>query len=136
MLEQQSQLNNPYYNQSKFSSSTGLMTSGSRNDMVKIEDKSLAGAILNALGDPQKLRILKAILRKPMIIYEILDECKISNTSGYRKVNSLIEGGLLAKNDLILTRDGRKVVRYKSLFENFEIDIDKDKVIVRAQLAS
>jgi hypothetical protein len=136
MLTQQTHLNNLSDNQFKSDSSASLITTGSRNDMMTIEDKSLAGSILNALGDTQKLGILKTILEKPMIISEILNECRISNTSGYRKVNSLIQCGLLVKNDFITTRDGRKVVRYKSLFENFEIDIKKDQVIVKAQLKS
>jgi predicted transcriptional regulator len=104
--------------------------------MVIIEDKSLTGIILNAFGDPKKLSILKTILGKPMIISEILNKCKISSTSGYRKINSLIQCGLLVKNDLIMTRDNKKVIRYKSLFENFEVHIEKGKVTVKAQFTS
>ena len=127
----------PNNNQSK-SASPSLITIGSssRNDMVTIKDMSLTGTILNAFGDPQKFSILKTILGKPMIISEILNKCKISSTSGYRKINSLIQCGLLVRNDLIMTRDNKKVIRYKSLFENLDVHIEKGKVIVKAQFTA
>ncbi|HEV2193872.1 MAG TPA: hypothetical protein VGR54_09680 [Nitrosopumilaceae archaeon] len=138
MLEQQTQPNNQYDNQSKstFPADLMIIESNSKNNMVTIEDNSLTETILNALGDPQKFSILKTILEKPMIISEVLDKCKISNTSGYRKVNSLVQCGLLVKNGFIMTQDGKKIVRYKSLFENFEIDIKKNQVKVKAQFTS
>jgi len=136
-LAHQTKLHNPNNSQSK-SVSPRLITidPSSRNYMVTIKDRSLSEIILNASGDSQKLSILKTILGKPMTIYEILNKCKISSTSGYRKINSLIQGGLLVKNDLVITRDSKKVIRYKSLFDNFDIHIEKGKVTVKAQFTS
>jgi len=139
MSEQQiqpnKQNNNPKF-KPVFSADLMNMESNSTNDMITIENNSLTNIILNVIGDPQKLSILKTMVKNPMTISEVLDKCSISNTSGYRKCNSLIQSGLLVKNDFIVTSDGRKIIRYKSLFENFQIDIQQNNVKVKAQFAS
>jgi predicted transcriptional regulator len=100
-----------------------------------IEDRSLAKLILGTFGDNDKKNILNTVIDEPRIISEILEISKIPQTSGYRKVNSLIDSGLLIKQGSIITPDGRKVNKYKSIFENVRIKIKKNKIIVQVQLA-
>jgi hypothetical protein len=63
----------------------------------------------------------------------MLEKLQIPQTSGYRKVNSLIEDGLLIKDGHMISASGRKTDKYKSLFDNVEIDIKNNKVIVNVQ---
>src|SRR5947209_4395575 len=58
---------------------------------VAIEDPSLAKLILESFGDEDKKNILNAVLDESRIISEILEIANIPQTSGYRKVNSLID---------------------------------------------
>ncbi len=102
---------------------------------IAIEDPSLAKLILESFGDEDKKNILNTVLDEPRIISEILETAKIPQTSGYRKVNSLIDNGLLIVQGYITTNDGKKVNRYKSIFENITISIEKNKVVVKVQLA-
>ncbi|HEV2193352.1 MAG TPA: transcriptional regulator [Nitrosopumilaceae archaeon] len=101
---------------------------------VAIEDPSLAKQILEAFGDEDKKNILNTVLDEPRIISEILEIAQIPQTSGYRKVNSLIDNGLLIVQGHITTHDGKKVNKYKSIFNNVTINIEKNKVIVKALL--
>ncbi|HWY36676.1 MAG TPA: transcriptional regulator [Nitrosopumilaceae archaeon] len=102
---------------------------------VAIEDPSLAKLILESFGDEDKKNILNVVLGESRIISEILEIAKIPQTSGYRKVNALIDNGLLAVNGYVTTHDGKKVSKYKSIFENVTINIEKNKVIVKVLLA-
>jgi hypothetical protein len=102
---------------------------------VAIEDAYLAKLILGSFGDEDKKNILNSVLDEPRIISDILEIAKIPQTSGYRKVNYLIDNGLLIVQGHITTHDGKKVSKYKSIFENVTINIEKNKVVVKVLLA-
>jgi hypothetical protein len=104
-------------------------------DWITIEDPSLAKLILELFGDQDKKNIINTVLDESRIISEILEIAKIPQTSGYRKVNSLINTGLLIVHGKITTQDGKTVNKYKSMFENVTINIEKNKVVVKVQLA-
>ena len=113
-----------------------LEESKSQNpNWLAIEDPSLAKLILESFGDEDKKNILNTVLDEPRIISEILEIAKIPQTSGYRKVNTLIDKGLLIAQGHITTHDGKKVNKYKSIFENVTINIEKNKVVVKVLLA-
>ncbi len=103
-------------------------------EWVSIENRHLATGILSAVGDEDKKNILNAVLDEGRVISDILDICKIPQTSGYRKVNSLIENGLLITDGTITTHDGKLVNKYRCLFNNITINFEKDKVVVRVQV--
>jgi hypothetical protein len=102
---------------------------------IAIEDPLLAKLILESFGDEDKKNILNTVLDEPKIISEILETAQIPQTSGYRKVNSLIDNGLLITQGHITTHDGKKVNKYKSIFENVTINIEKNQVVVKVLLA-
>ena len=102
---------------------------------IAIEDPSLSKLILEAFGDEDKKNILNTVLDEPRIISEILEIAKIPQTSGYRKINNMIDNGLLIVHGYTTTHDGKKVSKYKSLFENVTINIEKNKVVVKVLLA-
>jgi len=102
---------------------------------VAIEDSSLAKLILESFGDEDKKNILNSVLDEPRIISEILEISQVPQTSGYRKINSLIDNGMLIVQGHVTTNDGKKVNKYKSIFDNVTINIEKNKVIVKVLLA-
>ncbi|TLX95804.1 MAG: transcriptional regulator [Thaumarchaeota archaeon] len=102
-------------------------------EWISIENRHLATEILSAFGDEDKKNILNAALGQGIVISDILDICKIPQTSGYRKVNSLIDNGLLISDGTITLHDGKSVNKYRCLFNNLEINFEKDKVVVRVQ---
>ncbi|MGI0082020.1 MAG: transcriptional regulator [Nitrosopumilaceae archaeon] len=119
----------------KFFENLVALDKGSKNqEWLIIEDQALSKIILESFGDDDKKLIMNTLLDKSLIISEVLDRCKIPQTSGYRKINSLIQNGLLTTDGFITTNDGKKVNMYTSLFENLKIDIEKNKVIVKVKL--
>lgn len=104
------------------------------SDWVTIRDDELAKIFLESFGDPDKKAILNSVLDSPHIVADILKTCKIPQTSGYRKINSLIKDGLLVANGQSVTSDGKKVTKYETLFKNINIEIEKNSVRVKIQM--
>lgn len=98
-----------------------------------ILEPSIGQSILKAYSDDEASKILNASIGESWTILEMLEKLQIPQTSGYRKVNSLIEDGLLIKDGHMISASGRKTDKYKSLFDNVEIDIKNNKIIVNVQ---
>ncbi|MDH3312919.1 MAG: transcriptional regulator [Nitrosopumilus sp.] len=101
---------------------------------ITIKDTHLINLILDVFGDEDKKKICTSVTNEGKIIYKILKECQIPQTSGYRKINSLIKNGLLTIDDHISTNEGKKVNTYKFLFQNVQINIIKKQITVEVQL--
>ena len=84
--------------------------------------------------DQDKKAILGAVMDDALIIAKILDSCNIPQTSGYRKINFLINNGLLVANGFELAHDGKKVKNYETIFDNIKVDIIKNEIDVKVQL--
>lgn len=98
---------------------------------VTLEDSHLIEIILKSVGDEDKKRIINAVIDEPRIISEILDTSMIPRTSGYRKINALISDGVLIPQGYDTTHDGKRVTKYKAIFDNISILIEKNKVVVK-----
>jgi len=96
---------------------------------VNIKSKPLIMLILQSYADADKKKILDAA-EKPKIILDIIDTCKLPQTSTYRKINSLIKTGLLIPSGIVSMKYGKNVIRYVSLFENLEINIVKNEFLL------
>jgi hypothetical protein len=103
------------------------------NKQILIENPILTKTILESFGDDDKKNIL-AVLGQPLIISQIIEQCKIPQTSGYRKVNTLIDGGFLIPSGHVTTSDGKKIMKYRSIFDKIEINIIKNKVAITLHL--
>ncbi|MCV0431843.1 transcriptional regulator [Nitrosopumilus sp.] len=114
----------------------GICTIKSKKDKVEnrftISDPKLSQSILRAFSDDEMTKILNASIGEPWTITEILEKLDIPKSSGYRKINSLIEQGLLIKAGHDFTANRRTVDKYKSLFDNVNIDFS-NKLSVNVQ---
>jgi hypothetical protein len=108
----------------------------SKHGWLTLESEYLTKIILESIGDEDKKAIINALLDTPRNIYEILDICKIPQTSGYRKINSLINDGLLVPANTTISPDGKKIIQYIALFENIKIDIQKNRIVIKAQISN
>ena len=103
---------------------------------IDIGEKHLMQLILDTFVNPQKKKIMDLTSDKALTVPEILEICKMPTTSGYRTINSLIKSGLLVKNSTEHIENGRRINKYKSIFENIIIKIEKHNVSVNAKLAT
>jgi len=87
--------------------------------------------IINYVGDKDMMLILNAVMTKPRLVSEILKACNLPQTSGYRKINKLVDVGLLVISGSMIGTDGRQIFKYSTSFENMVIHIEGNKSKVR-----
>jgi hypothetical protein len=104
-------------------------------DCLTINDERNIKTIIETFGDDDKSNILNAVGEGTKIISEILQETKLPQTSGYRKINSLINNGLLVEDGFVVMQNTRKVMKYCTLFDNIKINIIKNKMSILVQMS-
>ena len=98
-----------------------------------ITDSNVNEIILQAFDDSEKKKIMETVSNSSKIIAIILKECKLPQTSGYRKINQLIDDGLLVQSGYVM-KDNKKINKYVCIFNNLKINIEKNNLIVDVQL--
>ncbi len=104
------------------------------DNWITVQDQDLAKTFLESFADEDKKAIIGTVLDNSLIIADILEQCKVPQTSGYRKINQLIDNGLLISNGFELSSDGKKIKKYETVFDNVKMDIIKNVIIVKIQL--
>lgn len=104
------------------------------SNWIHMKDPELSRVFLESFADQDKKAILGSVMDTSLIIAKILETCNIPQTSGYRKINYLINNGLLVANGFELAHDGKKVKKYETIFDNVKVDIVKNDVAVKVQL--
>ena len=103
--------------------------SDSEKMWITLEDPKLVELILRSVGDEDKKGIINIVMNQPLTIAEIIEINKLPHTSGYRKINSLIDNGILIPREYI-TNDGKRIAKYQTVFETLLIAIEKNKVVL------
>lgn len=106
----------------------------SNDPWYSLSDEYVNSIILEAYGDLDKRKILESVSETPKIINDILKDCNLPRTSGYRKINNLIDEGLLLKTGHIEI-DNKKINEYLCIFNNLKINIEKSKMTIDVQFA-
>ncbi len=106
----------------------------SADNWVTVQDQELAKTFLESFADEDKKAIIGTVMEKSLSISDILEQCKVPQTSGYRKINQMVESGLLISNDCETAADGKNIKKYETAFNNVKMDIEKNKVAVKIQL--
>ena len=93
-----------------------------------IKDRHLAEMILKTFADSDKKLILDCIRDRSETIPKTLSSCNLPNTSGYRKMNQLIEDGFVVPAGLTESFKGKRAILYKAIIQKIQININKDRV--------
>ncbi|MBS3922342.1 MAG: hypothetical protein KGZ37_04245 [Nitrosarchaeum sp.] len=104
----------------------------SENGII-ICDPDVNSNIIQTFGDLEKKRIIESVMDSPKIIYEIIKDCGLPQTSGYRKVNALIDDGFLIPTEFEI-KENKRIYQYSSIIKNLKIDINSNKIKVRVLL--
>ena len=132
-------LEESFKERSKTSGNSSLENTDRKNpsiysNWITIKNLTVARTILASLGDDDKKNILNAVLDKPRTFMEIMEITKLPSSSGYRKVCSLLDNGLLIELNSNINSGGKRKIKYKSIFQNIEINIEKNKIIIKILL--
>lgn len=97
---------------------------------VEEESDAPAEALLDALGDGPSRSILAACSERPMTAKELTERCGVSPTTVYRRVNRLVDRGLLAKRVSLDAGPNQNTV-YEPTFVRADVCLTPDGVDVR-----
>lgn len=84
--------------------------------------------ILGALADEYSRKILTATIEDPMSALELSKKYEIPITTVYRRIEELVEAGLLAAVKSGRTTDGKWYDLYRSLLKRIDVSFEKGDV--------
>ena len=111
-----------------------LRSSKKGTSLISIENPDLSKTILATYGNPEKRLILNFAFNTPAPILDILENCNIPKSTGYRVISEILDDGFLTESGFSTTSDGKKVNKYTSLFSEVKIDIKLDNLTIHVVL--
>ncbi len=105
---------------------------GEIQEWIKIKKPELIELIAQTYFDPDKKKILNTVSEKPTTIPQILDICNLASTNGYRKINSLIQSGMIIPVGNVMIQN-KKVKEYLAVIEDVVVRIIDDKINVKVK---
>lgn len=98
---------------------------------LAIRNPYLTELVLKTFADGEKKAIIDLIRDRPETIPKILERCKIPNTSGYRKMNQLIDDKMVIATGLAETFEGKRAILYKSIIQKIQILINGNEIVAK-----
>jgi len=103
----------------------------SKSKETIIEKRDLVHKIMEYIGDLDMMLIMNEVMSKPKLVSKILQVCKLPQTSGYRKINKLVDAGLLIISGYDIGPDGRQIFKYTTSFDSISVFIERGKSKIR-----
>jgi len=98
-----------------------------------IDDVKRVQQIMECIGDKDMMLIINDVTNKSKLVSEILKSCKLPQTSGYRKINKLVDLGLLIMSGYHIGIDSRRMFKYTTSFESIGVFMEKGKSKVKVK---
>jgi len=99
-----------------------------------VNDEPAKQRILAVLSDEYSRRILAAIVDEPLSMLQLSKNYGIPFTTVYRRIQYLVDGGLIAAVKSRRTTDGKWYELYRSLLLRVDVTFDDGDVRVEAKL--
>jgi predicted transcriptional regulator len=98
-----------------------------------INSQKLKQAMLSALADKEMIKILNCSMCRAITVNNIIKECNIPHTSAYRKINWMLDKGLLLIDKIEITSDGKKYSLIRSVLKSLLVKYEYNSLIVEAE---
>jgi len=93
-----------------------------------VSDEPAKQRILAALSDEYSRKILTATVQEPLSALELSKKYEIPITTVYRRIEELVEAGLIAAVKSGRTTDGKWYDLYRSLLRRIDVSFDRGDV--------
>ena len=108
---------------------------GRKDSFVTLHNPKMTEKILGMLGDKDYRKILDLLIDKSLTAYEILDKVEIPQASTYRKIESLMNVGLLVENGRITEKSGRPAARITTIYRGLDMKILKNRITIQVKIS-
>jgi len=110
-------------------SKTNSTTRKESNNVV--DNPKTVKKIMRVLGDVDSSKVINYLLFNTNTIRNITKKTRIPSTSGYRKIEEMIELGMIVEKGYDISKStGRKIKKYTSPFKSISIIIDKSTPMI------
>lgn len=106
-----------------------------KDKIIMLTNIEMTEKILDVLGDKDYRKILDLLIDNSLTSYEILDKIDIPQASSYRKIETLVNLGLLVENRKIQGISGRPSIKLGTLYRGLDIKIVKNRVTVQVKIS-
>ena len=109
---------------------------GKKDSLVMLHNPKMTEMILEMLGDKDYRKILDMLIDQSLTPYEIFDKVDIPQASAYRKIDILVNSGLLVEDGKVPGNStGRPAVKLATLYRGLDINIVKNKITVQVKIS-
>lgn len=113
-----------------------IKTNTRKNDnIIILHDPQITENIVDILGDRDYRNILEQLMDKPLTAYEMLDKISIPMASFYRKIQVLVNMGLLVESEKIQGKSGRPAIKLETLYRGLDFNIVQNKITVKIKIS-
>lgn len=96
-----------------------------------IKDPQTVNKIMNVLGDNDSTQVINYLRFNTNTIQNIAKKIGLPNTSVYRKIEEMIDMGMIVENGYNVSKiTHRKIKKYTSSFKSIYIDIEKSVPVI------
>jgi len=99
-----------------------------------VSDEAAKQRILSAMADEYSRKILTATIEDSMSALELSKKYEIPITTVYRRIEELVEAGLLAAVKSGRTTDGKWYDLYRSLLKRIDVSFEKGDVRIEVMV--
>ncbi|MDA4135405.1 MAG: winged helix-turn-helix domain-containing protein [Thaumarchaeota archaeon] len=96
--------------------------------------QSMAHSIMEALADRFSAKIMTFATEEARTVEEISSAQGIPLSTCYRRIQELVDEGLVLVERIVITESGKRYATYRSCFRSFRISADRHGVVVEAEL--
>jgi predicted transcriptional regulator len=90
--------------------------------------------LLRALADDEAREVIACAISGGKSVADIVRECNIPHTSAYRLVNKLKNEGLLVVERVVLSKDGKKSLLYRSSVRSVMVKFEEGRISIEVLL--
>lgn len=102
--------------------------------IINIKDPELNKLIFYQITNTEMNKVLHVTMDKFLSISEILHYSKLPKTSGYRKITSLVNQGLLVPSRVGRIDKKKRSTKYKTLFDIATIRLSNTGILIQIQV--
>jgi type II secretory pathway component PulF len=98
-----------------------------------IHNEKFKQSILTALADKEMVKIIDHATFRAVSVNDVIKQTDIPHTTAYRKINWMLEEGLLTVERINITSEGKKNSLFRSILKSVTVKLDQGKTIVEAE---
>ncbi len=106
-----------------------------KENCIELYDPKTIEKVLEMLGDKDYRKILDMLIDKSLTPNEIQNKIDMPQASAYRKIETLVNAGLLVEDEKISGKNGRPAIKLTTLYRGLDMNIIKNRITIQVKIS-